>query len=98
MAGTILIDLQKAFDTIDDDILLKKLSAIVFSNHTVGWFKSYLSNRLLDPWNGRQGSYKFGPICTSVRPSVRSTTTDICRERFINFFPKLGMKLEYRKT
>ena len=41
-----LIDLQKAFDTIDHDILLKKLSAIGFSNHTIGWFKSYLSNRL----------------------------------------------------
>ena len=46
MTGMILIDLQKAFDTIDHGILLKKLSAIGFSNHTIGWFKSYLSNRL----------------------------------------------------
>ena len=46
MAGMILVDLQKAFDTIDHDILLKKLSAIGFSNHTIGWFKSYVSNRL----------------------------------------------------
>ena len=46
MTGMILIDLQKAFDTIDHDILLKKLSAIGFSNHSIGWFKSYLSNRL----------------------------------------------------
>ena len=46
MTGIIMIDLQKAFDTIDHDILLKKLSAIGFSNHTIGWFKSYLSNRL----------------------------------------------------
>ena len=38
-----MIDLQKAFDTIDHDILLKKLSAIDFLNHTIGWFKSYLS-------------------------------------------------------
>ena len=45
MTGMILIELQKAFDTIDHDILLKKLSAIDFSNHTIGWFKSYLSNR-----------------------------------------------------
>ena len=41
----ILIELLKAFDTIDHDILLKKLSAIGFSNHTIGWFKSCLSNR-----------------------------------------------------
>ena len=46
MTGMILVDLQKAFDTIDHDILLKKLSAIGFSNHTICWFKSYLSNRL----------------------------------------------------
>ena len=44
MTGMILVELQKAFDTIDHDILLKKLSAIGFSNHTIGWFKSYLSN------------------------------------------------------
>ena len=47
MTGMILIHLQKAFDTIDHDILLKKLSAIGFSNHTIAWFKSYLSNQLL---------------------------------------------------
>ena len=36
--------LQKAFDTINHDILLKKLSIIGFSDHTVKWFQSYLSN------------------------------------------------------
>ena len=46
MTGMMLIDLQKAFDTIDHDILWKRLSAIGFSNHIIGWFKSYLSNRL----------------------------------------------------
>ena len=46
MTGMILIDLQKAFNTIDHDILLQKLNAIGFSNHTIDWFKSYLSNRL----------------------------------------------------
>ena len=65
MTGMILIDLQKAFDTIDHDILLKKLSAIGFSNHsnhTISWFESYLiilhrlfgvnlENRYPDPSN-----------------------------------------------
>ena len=46
MTGMILIDLQKVFDTIEHDILLKKLIAIGFLNHSIGWFKSYLSNRL----------------------------------------------------
>ena len=41
----ILIDLQKAFDTIDHDILLEKLYATGFSKHLVDWFRSYLINR-----------------------------------------------------
>ena len=45
VTGMILIDLQKAFDTIKHDILLKKLSIIGFSDHTVKWCQSYLSNR-----------------------------------------------------
>ena len=45
MTGMILIDLQKAFDTIDHDVLLQKLYAIGFSKRTVNWFKFYLSNR-----------------------------------------------------
>ena len=46
MTGMILVDLQKAFDAIDHDILLKKLSAIGISNDAIGWFKPYLSNQL----------------------------------------------------
>ena len=34
----ILTDLQKAFDTISNDILLKKLSIIGFSDYTAKWF------------------------------------------------------------
>ena len=45
VTGMILIDHKKAFDTINHDIVLKKLSIIGFSNHIVKWFQSYLSNR-----------------------------------------------------
>ena len=45
MTGMILIDLQKTFDTVNHDILLKKLSIIGFSDPTAKWFQSYLSNR-----------------------------------------------------
>ena len=41
----ILIDLQKAFDTRNHEILLGKLHPIPFSEKTVAWFKSYLSDR-----------------------------------------------------
>ena len=42
-----LIDLPKAFDTIDHELLLQKLYAIGFSKHSVNWFRSYLINRPL---------------------------------------------------
>ena len=41
----ILLDLQKAFDTIDHNILLEKLMAIGFCDDTVHWFHSYLTDR-----------------------------------------------------
>ena len=41
----ILIDLQKAFDTVNHDILLKKMEFIGFSEGTTKWFKSNLLNR-----------------------------------------------------
>ena len=46
LTGMILINLQKAFDTIDHEILLQKLKAIKFSESTMKWFKPYLSERV----------------------------------------------------
>ena len=43
MVGMVLIDLQKAFDTVDHAILLEKLRCIGVSS--VAWFQSYLSAR-----------------------------------------------------
>ena len=43
--GMILMDLQKAFDTIDHNILLEKLKVIGFCHNTVNWFHSYLTDR-----------------------------------------------------
>jgi exonuclease III len=41
--GMILIDLQKAFDTVDHGILCRKLAAMGIGS--VNWFRSYLSDR-----------------------------------------------------
>jgi hypothetical protein len=43
--GVVLLDLQKAFDTVDHHILQTKLCAIGANNNAVNWFSSYLSDR-----------------------------------------------------
>ena len=40
-----IIDLQKAFDTVDHDILLNKMKAIGLDDLSKSWFSSYLKNR-----------------------------------------------------
>ena len=45
LTGMILIHLKKAIDTINHDILVKKMASLGFSNHSKKWFQSYLSDR-----------------------------------------------------
>ena len=41
----VLLDLQKAFDTVDHCILINKLQALGFDTCSREWFRSYLTNR-----------------------------------------------------
>ena len=42
----VFIDLQKAFDTLNHDILLSKLNHYTIRSVAFDWFKSFLSNRI----------------------------------------------------
>ena len=66
LTGMILIDLQKAFDTINHEILVKKLKAMGFSEGCITWFKLYLSENHFSDYGRiscgvRQGSI-LGPL------------------------------------
>ncbi|GFG36777.1 hypothetical protein Cfor_01984 [Coptotermes formosanus] len=64
----IFIDLTKAYDTINRNILLQKLSSCGIRGITNLWFKSYLSNRRIMSFHNRQ-------VKDPIRPQV--TLNDI---------------------
>ena len=43
--GVVFIDLTKAFDTIDHEIILRKMSYLGVDQAAIKWFSSYLSGR-----------------------------------------------------
>ena len=57
----IFLDLSKAFDTLNHDILLAKLKYYGLSESSVAWFRSYLTNRshYVEINNVRSGSSLF---------------------------------------
>jgi hypothetical protein len=65
MNGVILLDLRKAFDLIDHDILLQKLKLYKCSELTIKWFNSYLKGRTQCTYYNGKLSEKL-PIKTGV--------------------------------
>ena len=43
--GVIFVDLKRAFDKVDHQVLIQKLARYSFRSSELVWFKSYLSNR-----------------------------------------------------
>ena len=44
--GVIFVDLKKAFDTIDHEIILKKVTKYGVDQDALKWLKAYLTNRI----------------------------------------------------
>ena len=69
----ILIDLQKAFDTIDHSILLEKMECFSFSESTIMSFNSYLSNRSFIVSVGKELSPRGKLTCGVPQGSILGT-------------------------
>ena len=68
--GMILVDLQKAFDTLDHGVLLEKMKYFGFRASVIKWFESYLSNRkflvCIDNVFFEAGTLKYGVRQVSI--------------------------------
>ena len=76
--GVVFLDISKAFDTVNHDLLLWKLSHLGLSPSAITWFKSYLSNHchqprveneyssLCFPTNGVPQGFTLGPTLSSA--------------------------------
>ena len=68
--GMILFDLQKAFDTIDHQILPKKMKYLGFSKNTVTWFQSNLCERKFKISLNTSYSSSASPLCGVLQESI----------------------------
>ena len=67
--GLIFIDLKKAFDTVDHEILLKKLKIYGVTGLEHDWFTSYLDNRKQFCWVDGTSSDVKGINCGAPQGS-----------------------------
>ena len=45
LTAVVLLDMSKAFDSLDHDILISKLKDVGLSSEALNWFTNYLTNR-----------------------------------------------------
>jgi hypothetical protein len=88
----VFIDLKKAFDTVDHNILLNKLSYYGFRGIVNEWFSSYLKNRTQSTQVGQQISSKANIQCGIPQRSVLGPLLFLL---YVNDIHKCSSKLRF---
>ena len=65
LTACVLLDMSKAFDSVDHQILLRKIQRVGASTSAIKWFNSYLTNRYQVECCVPQGSI-LGPLLFSI--------------------------------
>ena len=69
LCGVVFLDLTKAFDTVDHQILLAKLSAFGLSGNSLQWFRSYITDRKQRTSCGNEMTNEF-PVTQGVPQGI----------------------------
>ena len=74
----VFTDLQKPFDTVNHQVLLSKLEHYGIRGTSLGWFQSYLTNRMQFVSICGKDSYPLGITCGAPPGSVLGPFSFCC--------------------